>query len=124
MIGGVWEAAGAASLAAAVACAVATTIIIAVGTLCGWRAALGGIGPALLAGAVIGYYGPALMGSRFDVDLFLLGLTLLLCGAVPAVMAFVQEKRRSGEESPPPFVERRAAAPPPDRRRARTGASP
>jgi hypothetical protein len=124
MIGGAWEAAGAASLPAAVACAVATTIIIAVGTLlCGWRAALGGIGPALLAGAVISYYGsyygPALMGSRFDVDRFLLGLTLLLCGGVPVAMALFQEKRARACAAG-----RGLAVPPRRRKRARTGASP
>jgi hypothetical protein len=118
MTGGVWEAAGAASLPSTVTCVVATTTVIAAGALSGWRAALGGIGLVLLAGLAVGYRA-ALMGAGTDADRFLLGLTLLLCGGVPAVMALAQEKRAR-----PHAVRRRLALPPPRRSRARTGASP
>jgi hypothetical protein len=113
---GPWETA--ASLPSAVGCVVAATTVIAAGALGGWRAALGGIGFALLAGLAAGY-GPALIGAGIDADRCLLGLTLLLCGGVPAVMALAQEKRAR-----PRAAGCRLDSPPPRRRRARAGASP
>src|SRR4051794_19051037 len=96
----------------------ATAAAAAAAVACGWRAALGGIGLVLPAGLVVGYE-PALMGVGIDADRFLLGLTLLLCGGVPAVMALAQEKRAR-----PRAIGRPLPAPPPRRRRAHTGASP
>jgi hypothetical protein len=114
---GPWETAGAASLPSAVGCVVAAMTVIAAGALGGWRAALGGIGYALLAGLAVGY-GPTLMGAGTDADRFLLDLTLLLCGGVPAVMALVREKRAR-----PRAVGRHSAVSPSRGSGARTGAS-
>jgi hypothetical protein len=91
---------------------VATTTVIAL-------VVLGGIGLALLTGLAVGC-GPALMGAGIDADRFLLGLSLLLCGGVPAAMALFQEKKRARVCA----AGRRLVVPPRRRRRARTGASP
>jgi uncharacterized membrane protein len=84
----------------------ATRTLVAVGSLCRWRAALGGIGLALLSALAI-VCGPTLIGSSIDADRFRLGLALLLCGAVPATMALVQNERAH-----PRVAARRSAAPP------------
>jgi hypothetical protein len=119
-----WEAARAAAAASPFDGVVATTTIV-VGALCGRGAALGGIGFALLAGLAVGF-GPALTRSSIEADRFLLGLILLLCGAVPATMAMVQDAIASAREQK---AHSRAlgyhlTSPPVGHNRARTGASP
>jgi uncharacterized membrane protein len=73
--------AGAAFLAAVVECVEAATIVLAVGTVRGWRSALAGTGLSLIAlAALVLALGPAL--SQFpqhDLQLFV-GLLLLLFG--------------------------------------------
>ncbi|HEY0335063.1 MAG TPA: hypothetical protein VGC74_15370 [Stenotrophomonas sp.] len=124
MSGGVWEAARAAAPTSPVECVAATTVIV-VGALCGRRAALGGIGLVLLAGLAVGF-GPVLTGSSIEADRFLLGLILLLCGAVPATMAMVQDAMTSVREqrAHSRALGYRLTSPPVGRKRARTGASP
>jgi hypothetical protein len=60
-----------------------------------------------------------LTAAGIDADRLLLGLMLLLCGTVPAVLALVREKR-----APSRALRARRTFPPRGRRQPRSGALP